>query len=94
MLEAGGVNCPVVAVERKQLVETVRLELRHLKRSQFLVIQGMAGCGKSILAQQALNSAALIKNVFPDGVFMLAIGKECSESKDAIMAKVSIIIPI
>lgn len=92
MLEAGGVNCPIVAVERKQLVDSVRNELRHLKRNHFLVIQGMAGSGKSILAQQALNSATLITNVFPDGVFFLSVGKECSESKDTIMSKVKLLL--
>ncbi len=66
MLEAGGVQClPSVTVERRHFIETIQMELRELKRHQYLVVQGMAGSGKSVLATQALNSAKLFKTVFP-----------------------------
>ena len=71
MLEAGGVQClPAVTVYRHQPIETIQTELRELKRHQYLVIQGMAGSGKSVLATQALNSARLITNIFPVCIFV------------------------
>lgn len=60
-----------------------------LKRNQFLVICGMAGSGKTVLGIQAVSDETLVVEKFQDGVFWLAIGKECSESKDALLAKVN-----
>lgn len=93
LLEAGGVPClPAVAVEREELLKNIRQEMEIIKRNQYLVICGMAGSGKTVLAIQAVSDESIVSANFQDGVFWLAIGKECSESKDALLAKVNIII--
>ncbi|ODN02648.1 Apoptotic protease-activating factor 1 [Orchesella cincta] len=92
LLESGGVPClPAVAVEREEILNDVRQELETLKRNQYLVICGMAGSGKTVLGIQAVSDETLVSSKFQDGVFWLAIGKECSESKDALLSKMRIL---
>ena len=66
----------------------VRAELVCLEPNGYVVLTGMAGCGKTVLAMQSLHSKELLTKVYEDGIYWLSIGKECSETKDAILAKV------
>jgi DNA replication protein DnaC len=45
-------------------LEQVREGLRKLERNRFLVIVGMAGCGKSVLATQAVNDSSLVMSKY------------------------------
>ena len=58
------------------MIEKVRKELRELKdRDGWVVLHGMAGFGKTILAAEAIRDADILREVFPDGVHWLAVGQ-------------------
>ena len=65
-----------VYVERKEMTEKIRAELRRLRDSDgWVVVHGMAGFGKTVLAAEALRDATLLREVFPGGVFWLTVGQ-------------------
>ncbi|XP_029455603.1 apoptotic protease-activating factor 1 [Rhinatrema bivittatum] len=78
MLCEGGVpQRPVVCVARPELVKAIQQKLYFLrKESGWVTIHGMAGCGKSVLAAEALRDHRLLEDCFPGGVHWVSIGKQ------------------
>ena len=59
-----------IHVYRPDATRLVRQLLHTLKNDDgWVVLYGMAGCGKSVLAAEALRDSSLLKEVFPGGVF-------------------------
>ena len=55
---------------RPDATKEVQQLLRTLKTTDgWVVLHGMMGCGKSVLAAEALRDGSLLKEVFPGGVF-------------------------
>ncbi|XP_077558812.1 apoptotic protease-activating factor 1-like isoform X2 [Haemaphysalis longicornis] len=81
VLQNGGVPFSLVhLVSRPELVMKIRDALRGLCTSNHchngaVVVHGMMGCGKSVLAAEALRSPQLLQECFPDGVYWIPIGK-------------------
>lgn len=81
VLQNGGVPFALVhLVNRQELVMKIRDALRALcasdrRHNGAVVVHGMMGCGKSVLAAEALRNPQLLKECFPDGVFWIPIGK-------------------
>ena len=58
------------------MTEKIRTELRRLKDIDgWVVVHGMAGFGKTVLAAEAVRDATLLQEVFPGGVFWLTVGQ-------------------
>lgn len=57
--------------ERKKL-QTALHSLKN--RDAWVVLYGMTGCGKTVLAADALRSASLLKETFPGGVIWVQVG--------------------
>ena len=75
LIEGGVPNQPQVFTRRPHERDKLRSALRSLKnRDAWVVVHGMAGCGKTILAADALRSAALLNETFPGGVVWVQIG--------------------
>lgn len=51
---------------------------------QFLVLNGMAGAGKSVLAAESVRNADLIVNTFDNNIFWLTLGQT---DKDTLLTK-------
>lgn len=73
----GGVpQRPLVFVSRLELCNKVREKLYQLQKEPgWVTIFGMAGCGKSVLAAEAVRHHSLIEECFPGGVHWLSIGQ-------------------
>lgn len=73
----GGVpQRPLVFVSRPELCNRVREKLYRLQKEPgWVTIFGMAGCGKSVLAAEAVRHHSLIEECFPGGVHWLSIGQ-------------------
>ncbi|XP_059893912.1 apoptotic protease-activating factor 1 isoform X1 [Gadus macrocephalus] len=77
VLREGGVpQRPVVFVQRPRLVQQLRQQLQGLlKEPGWVVLHGMAGSGKSVLAAEAVRDHSLLEECFPSGVYWLSIGQ-------------------
>lgn len=81
VLQNGGVPFTLVhLVNRQGLVMEIRDALRSLctgdhRHNGAVVVHGMMGCGKSVLAAEALRNPRLLNECFPDGVYWIPIGK-------------------
>ena len=63
-------------VERRKITEKIRRELCKLKdKDGWVVVHGMAGFGKTVLAAEAVRDAKLLREVFPGGVNWLTVGQ-------------------
>ena len=63
-------------VYRPDATNSVRQLLRALEATDgWVVLHGMAGCGKSVLAAEALRDISLLNEVFPGGVFWVNMGE-------------------
>lgn len=68
---------PVVFVTRKKLVNAIRQNLFKLSDEPgWVVIYGMAGCGKSVLAAEAVRDHFFLDGCFPGGVHWVSVGKQ------------------
>ncbi|XP_010627446.1 apoptotic protease-activating factor 1 [Fukomys damarensis] len=77
LCEGGVPQRPVVFVTRKKLVAAVQQKLLKLKGEPgWVTIYGMAGCGKSVLAAEAVRDHSLLEGCFPGGVHWVSIGKQ------------------
>ena len=69
---------------RPDAANEVRQLLRTLKTTDgWVVLYGMAGCGKSVLAVEALRDNSLLKEVFPGGVFWVDMGEGTTSHFDS-----------
>ncbi|XP_075065334.1 apoptotic protease-activating factor 1 isoform X2 [Mixophyes fleayi] len=68
---------PIVFVTRTKLVQDIQDSLYSLiNESGWVMVYGMAGCGKSVLAAEALRDHSILKDCFPGGVHWLSVGKQ------------------
>ena len=76
ILRDGGVpRMPHFHAERPKEVKKLRDELYRLKDSDgWVLLHGMAGSGKTVLAVDALHDQELIDTCFPGGVFWVTLG--------------------
>lgn len=73
----GGVpQRPMVFVPRPQQVRAIREQLTRMKPGSWVVLHGMAGSGKSVLAAEALRDYSLLEDRFPGGVHWVPVGKQ------------------
>ncbi|KAG8439474.1 hypothetical protein GDO86_005618 [Hymenochirus boettgeri] len=74
--EGGVPQRPVVFVERPEHVHKIQKSLYRLKDDPgWITVYGMAGCGKSVLAAEALRDHNMLKDCFPGGVHWVSVGK-------------------
>ncbi|XP_011847615.1 PREDICTED: apoptotic protease-activating factor 1 isoform X4 [Mandrillus leucophaeus] len=77
LCEGGVPQRPVVFVTRKKLVNAIQQKLSKLKGEPgWVTIHGMAGCGKSVLAAEAVRDHSLLEDCFPGGVHWVSVGKQ------------------
>ncbi|XP_076967766.1 apoptotic protease-activating factor 1 isoform X5 [Tamandua tetradactyla] len=77
LCEGGVPQRPVVFVTRKKLVSAVQQKLFKLNSEPgWVTIYGMAGCGKSVLAAEAVRDHSLLEGCFPGGVHWISVGKQ------------------
>ena len=77
-----------VYVDRPELTNCLRKQLRKLQNSDgWVVVHGMAGFGKTILAAEAIRDATLLQEVFPGGVHWLPVGQMVTKDGDIDQAK-------
>ncbi|XP_073412985.1 apoptotic protease-activating factor 1 isoform X1 [Dendrobates tinctorius] len=77
LCEGGVPQRPVVYVSRKKLIKDIQDSLyRLMNESGWVTVYGMAGCGKSVLAAEALRDHSILKDCFPGGVHWLSVGKQ------------------
>lgn len=75
LLEGGVPQRPDVFTNRARDVHRVRTALRSLRdHDGWVILHGMAGCGKTVLASDALRSSKMLEECFPGGVFWVRIG--------------------
>lgn len=77
LCEGGVPQRPVVFVTRKKLVNAIQQKLWKLNgEAGWVTIYGMAGCGKSVLAAEAVRDHSLLEGCFPGGVHWVSVGKQ------------------
>ncbi|XP_074123278.1 apoptotic protease-activating factor 1 isoform X2 [Sminthopsis crassicaudata] len=77
LCEGGVPQRPVVFVTRKKLVKSIQEKLYKLDGEPgWVTVYGMAGCGKSVLAAEAVRDHSLLETCFPGGVHWVSIGKQ------------------
>ncbi|XP_068133091.1 apoptotic protease-activating factor 1 isoform X2 [Hyperolius riggenbachi] len=77
LCEGGVPQRPVVFVTRASLVKDIQECLYSLSSDAgWVTVHGMAGCGKSVLAAEALRDHRLLQDYFPGGVHWVSIGKQ------------------
>lgn len=63
-----------------QQVAQIRECLRGMSQGQFVVIHGMAGAGKSVLAAESLRDIDLMVNIFENNVYWVTVGQTDTDS--------------
>ncbi|XP_055483896.1 apoptotic protease-activating factor 1 isoform X3 [Psammomys obesus] len=77
LCEGGVPQRPVIFVTRKKLVNAIQQKLWKLNGEPgWVTIYGMAGCGKSVLAAEAVRDHSLLEGCFPGGVHWVSVGKQ------------------
>ncbi|KAM8780063.1 apoptotic protease-activating factor 1 isoform 1-T3 [Rhynchonycteris naso] len=77
LCEGGVPQRPVVFVTRKKLVNAIQQRLYRLNGEPgWVTVHGMAGCGKSVLAAEAVRDHCLLEGCFPGGVHWVSVGKQ------------------
>uniref|UniRef100_A0A673VK31 Apoptotic peptidase activating factor 1 n=1 Tax=Suricata suricatta TaxID=37032 RepID=A0A673VK31_SURSU len=77
LCEGGVPQRPVVFVTRKKLVNAIQQNLIKLNgESGWVIIYGMAGCGKSVLAAETVRDHSFLDGCFPGGVHWVSVGKQ------------------
>ena len=75
LVEGGVPQRPRVYIKREQALVKLREGLESLRdHDGWVILHGMGGSGKTVLAAEALRSAKLIRTCFPGGVSWLTIG--------------------
>uniref|UniRef100_A0A671FVT4 Apoptotic protease-activating factor 1 n=1 Tax=Rhinolophus ferrumequinum TaxID=59479 RepID=A0A671FVT4_RHIFE len=77
LCEGGVPQRPVVFVTRKKLVSAIQQKLSKLNGEPgWVTVYGMAGCGKSVLAAEAVRDHDFLEGCFPGGVHWVSVGKQ------------------
>ncbi len=75
LLMKGGVpHQPSCHITRNKELKQLRDQLSCLEAGDFLVLHGMTGSGKSVLASEAVRDTEVTLRHFPDGVFWFRVG--------------------
>lgn len=75
LLEGGVPQQPAIFAHRGRDIHKIHVALKSLKeRDGWVILHGMAGCGKTVLASEALRSAVVLDECFPGGVHWIRIG--------------------
>ncbi|NWX99740.1 APAF factor, partial [Nothoprocta ornata] len=77
LCEGGVPQRPVVFVTRPKLVDAIKQKLYCLGSDPgWVTVYGMAGCGKTVLAAEALRDHQLLEDYFSGGVHWISVGKQ------------------
>ncbi|XP_062930885.1 apoptotic protease-activating factor 1 isoform X2 [Cynocephalus volans] len=77
LCEGGVPQRPVVFVNREELVDAIQQKLAKLNGEPgWVTIYGMAGCGKTVLAAEAVRDHNILEDHFPGGVQWVSVGKQ------------------
>ncbi|RDD42737.1 Apoptotic protease-activating factor 1 [Trichoplax sp. H2] len=73
----GGVpDLPSHFVQRIAMQDQIRAQLNQLRdQCGWVILVGMAGCGKTVLASRIVREDQLIEQVFPGGITWLTLGR-------------------
>ena len=75
LLEGGVPQRPAVFTNRGRDLHRIRTALRSLcARGGWFILHGMAGCGKTVLAAEAVRNPVILEECFPGGIFWIRIG--------------------
>ena len=75
LLEGGIPPRPAVYINRPDILSEIRQAFyRLLEQPGWVLVHGMGGSGKSVLAAEAIRCADILSECFPGGVFWLPIG--------------------
>uniref|UniRef100_A0A667H8P4 Apoptotic protease-activating factor 1 n=1 Tax=Lynx canadensis TaxID=61383 RepID=A0A667H8P4_LYNCA len=77
LCEGGVPQRPVVFVLGRKLVNSIQQNLFKLNGEPgWVIIYGMAGCGKSVLAAETVRDHSFLDGCFPGGVHWVSVGKQ------------------
>ena len=68
-------------------ISQLRQCLKEMSPGQFVVLHGMAGSGKSVLASESVRSIEIMINSFENNIFWLTIGQT---DKDILLTKMQV----
>lgn len=75
LLEGGVPQRPMIFTNRGRELHKIRTALKSLKdKDGWVILHGMAGCGKTVLGSEALRDVVLLDECFPGGVHWIRIG--------------------
>ncbi|XP_015776356.1 PREDICTED: apoptotic protease-activating factor 1-like [Acropora digitifera] len=75
LLEGGVPQRPEIFTNRGRELHKIRTALKSLKdKDGWVILHGMAGCGKTVLGSEALRDIILLEECFPGGVHWIRIG--------------------
>jgi len=84
-LIAGGIPFPPThLISRHLKISQIRQCLKEMSSGQFVVLHGMAGAGKSVLASESVRNVDIMINTFENNIFWLTIGQT---DKDTLLTK-------
>ena len=68
-------------------ISQIRQCLKEMSSGQFVVLHGMAGAGKSVLASESVRNVDIMINTFENNIFWLTIGQT---DKDTLLTKMQV----
>ncbi|KFM58699.1 Apoptotic protease-activating factor 1, partial [Stegodyphus mimosarum] len=74
LLVQGGIPFETNNLVKRDEIFKIRMHLCNKEKRKWIVLHGMRGNGKAVLAAEAVRNAALIKNNYPNGIFWISVG--------------------
>lgn len=68
-------------------ISQIRQCLKEMSPGQYVVLHGMAGAGKSVLASESVRNVDIMINTFENNIFWLTIGQT---DKDTLLTKMQV----
>ena len=72
-----------------QQVDQIRDCLKNMEHGQFVVLHGMAGAGKSVLAAESLRDLDIVMNTFDNNIYWLTVGQT---GTDTLLTKMQVLV--
>ena len=72
-----------------QQVDQIRDCLKGMEHGQFVVLHGMAGAGKSVLAAESLRDLDIVMNTFDNNIYWLTVGQT---GTDTLLTKMQVLV--